>query len=106
MDPNSGFCLIINLRHTSFLQFLGGGDPFQLGSWSEAEHNFMKSVPALRSEHLKRSATLSIFNLYDSILNVDIRVLRKDGCVLKEINRHLKYKINQNSDIYCMLGGN
>ena len=67
--------------------------------------SFFNSKPR-PTEHLKRSVTFSIFNLYDSILNVDIRVLRKDGCVLKEINRHLKYKINQNSDIYCMLGGN
>ena len=31
---NTGFCIIIILRHTYFFQFLGG-DPFQLRSWSE-----------------------------------------------------------------------
>ena len=34
------------------------------------EHDFMSSVPAIRSDNTERSATFSILNLYESILNV------------------------------------
>ena len=35
-----------------------------------SEHDFMSSVPAIRSDNTERSATFSILNLYESILNV------------------------------------
>ena len=41
---HTGFCLIINLRQTYFFQFLGGGDPFQLRSWSKGRLKLKSSL--------------------------------------------------------------
>ena len=38
----TGFCMMMNFRQTYFFNFFWGGDPFQLGSWSEGSLKLYK----------------------------------------------------------------